>query len=131
MDSRVRGATAVPKLLATTIGAFRDLLRAEIRLLVKDAGDFASAKARSVGMLVGGAVLGFIALVFLCLGAAAGLANVLPAWAAALIVAAGLLLLAGVLAFIGVRGLKKKFTAPAEMKSRIKEDLRWAANGSH
>jgi hypothetical protein len=131
MDARLRGATAVPKLFATTVGAFRGLLRAESRLLVQEASDFAAGKARSVATLLGGAVFGFIALVFLALGAAAGLANVLPVWAAVLIVAAGLLLIAGLLAFIGIRGLKKKFTAPAQMASRIKEDLRWAANGSH
>jgi Putative Actinobacterial Holin-X, holin superfamily III len=131
MDSRVRGATAIPRMIATTVGAFRGLLRAEVRLLVQEASAFAGEKARSIGMLVFGAILGFIALVFLALGAAAGLANVLPAWAAALIVAGGLLLIAALLAYVGIRGLKKKFTAPAQMADRIKEDLRWAANGSH
>jgi hypothetical protein len=118
-------------MIATTVGAFRGLLRAEVRLLVQEASAFAGAKARSIGALLFGAILGFIALVFLALGAAAGLANVVPAWAAALIVAVGLLLIAGVLAYVGIRGLKKKFTAPAQMADRIKEDLRWAANGSH
>jgi MFS family permease len=131
MDSRIRGATAVPKLFATTIGAFRDLLRAEVKLLLKEAGAFAQGKARAVGLLVGGAVFGFIALMFLAGAAAAGLANELPLWAAILIVAAVLLIIAGVLALVGIRGMKKKFTAPAEAAQRIKEDLRWAANGSH
>jgi hypothetical protein len=130
MESRVREVTAIPKMVATTVGAFRNLLRAEMRLLVQEANAFAADKARSVGILLGGAILGFIALVFLCLGAAAGLANVVPAWAAALIVAAGLLLLAALLAYLGVRGLKKKFTAPREAADRIKEDLRWAGNGA-
>jgi cytochrome c biogenesis protein CcdA len=131
MDSRIRGATAVPRLFASTIGAFRDLLRAEAKLLVKEASSFAQDKARGVGLLVGGAVFGFIALMFFAGAAAAGLANVLPVWAAILIVAAILILIAGVLAFVGIRILKKKFTAPAEAAQRIKEDLRWAANGSH
>jgi MFS family permease len=131
MDSRIRGATALPRLLATTVGAFRDLLRAEAKLLVKEAGVYAQGKAIGVGLLVGGAVFGFIALMFLAGAAAAGLANVLPVWAAILIVAAILILIAAVLAFAGIRALKKKFTAPAEAAQRIKEDLRWAANGSH
>ena len=131
MDSPGRRATAIPKMFVSTVGAFRGLLRAETRLLFQEASAFAAAKARSVATLVGGAVLGFIALVFLALGAAAGLANVVPAWAAALIVAGGLLLIAALLAYVGMRGLKKKFIAPQQMAERIKEDLRWAANGSH
>ena len=131
MDSRIRGATAVPKLFATTVGAFRDLLRAEAKLLMREAGTFEQGKARGVALLLGGAVFGFIALMFLAGAAAAGLANVLPLWAAILIVAALLLIIMGILAFAGIRELKKKFTAPAEAAQRIKEDLRWAANGSH
>ena len=131
MDSRIRGATAVPKLFATTIGAFRDLLRAEIKRLVEEAKAFGQAKARSAALLAGGAVFGFLALMFLAGAAAAGLANVLPVWAAILIVAFVLLIIAGILAMVGARGMKKKFTAPAEAAARIKEDLRWAANGSH
>ena len=133
MDSRIRGATAVPRLLATTVGAFRDLLRAEAKLLAKEAAAFGQGKARSMGLLVGAAVFGFIALMFLAGAAAAGLANVLPVWAAILIVAVGLLDpdRRRSSRYVGVRGLKKKFTAPAEAAERIKEDLRWAANGSH
>jgi hypothetical protein len=131
MDSRIRGATAVPRLFATTVGAFRDLLRAEAKLLIKEAAAFAQGKAQGLGLLVGGAVFGFIALMFLAGAAAAGLANVLPVWAAILIVAVILILIAAVLALVGIRVLKKKFTAPAEAAQRIKEDLRWAANGSH
>jgi protein-S-isoprenylcysteine O-methyltransferase Ste14 len=128
MGSRGNGATAIPKLFTQTVAAFRALLRAESRMLVREASAFASAKARSVATLIGAAVLAFIALVFFALAAAAGLANVVPAWAAALIVAAGLLLIGALLAYLGIRGLKKKFTAPREAADRIKEDLRWATN---
>jgi protein-S-isoprenylcysteine O-methyltransferase Ste14 len=130
MGSRGNGATAIPKLFTQTVAAFRALLRAESRMLVREASAFASAKARSVATLIGAAVLAFIALVFFALAAAAGLANVVPAWAAALIVAAGLLLIGALLAYLGIRGLKKKFTAPREAADRIKEDLRWATNGA-
>ena len=58
MDSRIRGVTTVPKLLATTVGAFRDLLRAEVKLLAKEAATFAQGKARSMGLLLGAAVFG-------------------------------------------------------------------------
>src|SRR5262245_59169713 len=131
MDSRIRGATAVPRLFASTLGAFRDLLRAEAKLLVKEAAAYGQEKAMGLGLVVGGAVFGFIALMFFAGAAAAGLANVLPVWAAILIVAAILVLVAGILAFVGTRILKRKFTAPAEAAARIKEDLRWASNGSH
>jgi 4-hydroxybenzoate polyprenyltransferase len=131
MDSRIRGATAVPKLFATTIGAFRDLLRAEAKLLAKKAAEYGQEKAMGLGMMVGAAAFGFIALMFFAGAAAAGLANVLPLWLAILIVAVILVAIAAVLALVGRNILKKKFTAPAEAAARIKEDLRWAANGSH
>jgi hypothetical protein len=131
MDSRIRGATAVPRLFASTIGAFRDLLRAEAKLLAKEAAAYGQEKAMGVGLVVGAAVFGFIALMFFAGAAAAALALVLPVWAAILIVAGILVLIAAVLALVGRRILQKKFTAPAEAAQRIKEDLRWAANGSH
>ena len=131
MDSRIRGATAVPRLFASTIGAFRDLLRAELKLLAKEAAAYGQEKAMGLGLLVGGAIFGFIALMFFAGAAAAALAIVLPVWAAILIVAGILVLIAAVLALIGRRILQKKFTAPAEAAQRIKEDLRWAANGGH
>ena len=131
MDSRFRGATAVPRLFASTVTAFRDLIRAEIKLLAKEAAAYGQEKAMGVGLMVGAAVFGFIALMFFAGAAAAALALVLPVWAAILIVAAILVIIAAVLALVGRNILRKKFTAPAEAAQRIKEDLRWAANGSH
>ena len=60
-----------------------------------------------VGLLVGGALFGLFALAFALATVAAGLATFLSTWLALLIVAAALVLLAGMFAALGVRSLKK------------------------
>jgi hypothetical protein len=59
------------------------------------------------GLLVGAAIFGLFALGFGLAAAAAAIATALSTWIALLIVFGGLLLLAGVLALLGLAGMKK------------------------
>jgi hypothetical protein len=63
--------------------------------------------AAQAGLLVAAAVLLLFGLGFALAGAAAGLDVVLPLWASLLIVAGGIVLVAGALAGIGIASLKK------------------------
>jgi hypothetical protein len=126
----MNGAAALPRLVATTVRALSLLVRAESKLVVREAGKFGGVKVRALVTLGGAAVLGVIAVVFAALAAGAGLAIVLPTWAAALIVAGGLALVSAVLALTGLRGLKRRFAAPRNMVGRMKEDLRWVKSGT-
>src|SRR6185503_15732085 len=85
-----------------------------------------TAKVMAVAALAGAGLFGLFALLFGALAAAAALALVLPAWAAALIVAGGLLLLAVPAALIGIRRLKKPPLKPEETVRTVKEDVEWA-----
>jgi uncharacterized membrane protein YqjE len=60
-----------------------------------------------IGLGVGAALFGLFALGFLLAGLAAALALILPNWLALLIVGVGLLVIAGILAALGLRRIKR------------------------
>ena len=105
------------------------LMRSELELAKAEVAD----KSRQAG--VGAALFGAAALLGL-LGAGAftaflivALAIVLPAWAAALIVAVVLLAVAGALALGGKRQMSKAGPpVPAVAMASLKEDLAWLVN---
>jgi dipeptide/tripeptide permease len=66
------------------------------------------------------------ALFALIVAAICGLATVVAPWLAALIVAGALLVIAGVLAMIGLKALKKSSLAPKETVRTLQEDVQWA-----
>ena len=79
----------------------------ELELAMLELKRKVAALGVGIGLLLAGAVFGLLALGFALAGAAAGFATFLPTWLALLIVAGCLVLLAGALAAIGVRSLKK------------------------
>lgn len=100
------------------------LVRAELELAKAELTKAAKEKATGAGLLVGAAVLGWLAAQGLLITAALGLALVLPAWAAALIVSAVLLVGGAVLGLVA----KGKLTAPMSLettKRNLEEDLAW------
>ncbi len=108
----------IPRLLT-------DLVRGEIEALQKELIDKVKHAGVGIGLLVGAASLAFFALGVFVAAAVLGLAVVLPAWAAALIVAGTLLLIAGILVAIGVQQIKEG-TPPTPTKTidSIKQDVR-------
>ena len=86
-----------------------------------------------IGLAIGGALFGLFALGFLFATIAAALATVLDTWLALLIVAAGLLGLAGALAAVGI-SLIKRGTPPVPEQAIEEAKLTTEAlrsNGSH
>ena len=83
-----------------------DLIKAEIERFKNEI----SAKAKAVGLGVAffavAGVFGFFALATLIAAAVLGIAVALPAWLSALIVAVVLLIVAGILAYLGLSKLK-------------------------
>jgi apolipoprotein N-acyltransferase len=72
------------------------------------------------------AVMGLFLVGFLAAAAAAALALVLPSWAALLIVAGVFLLAAVVAVMIGRARMKSPPIAPEKAKANLKEDVEWA-----
>jgi hypothetical protein len=85
------------------------LAAAELKKKVADLG-------LGIGLLAGAALFGLFALAFALAAIAAGLATAVPTWLALLIVMAGLILLAGVLAVIG-RSTVQRATPPVPQQA--------------
>lgn len=85
----------------------REFVRLEVELATAELKKKAAALGTGLGLMVGAAVLAFLALTFGLLAAAAGLATTLSVWASLLIVCGGLVLITAVLTFVGYRMLQK------------------------
>jgi hypothetical protein len=83
------------------------LARLELELALLEVKRKASALGIGIGLVVGAAVVGLFGLGFVLLTLAAVLDTFLATWLALLIVTAALLLLAGGLAFAGLRLIKR------------------------
>lgn len=107
----------LPRLLVDLIRGELDSLKNEIVEKLKHAGI-------GIGLFVGAGVFAFFAIGVLLAAAVLGIATALPAWLAALIVAAALLLITLILVLAGVANLKKGVPpAPTETIESVKKDI--------
>jgi Putative Actinobacterial Holin-X, holin superfamily III len=123
---RLEARQSTPELVRSIATDTSALLKQEIELArqeLKEAG-IARLKGGVFMAAAGAAVL--LMLAFLALAAAVALDAILPGWASRLIVAGGLLALAGLAAGLGLRRMKRPSLAPEEAKRTVKEDLAWA-----
>ncbi|WP_431219687.1 phage holin family protein [Leifsonia xyli] len=108
--------TDLPKLIVGLFTAELNHLKAELAEKAKHAGV-------GMGLLAAAALLLFYGLGALIAAGILGIAVALPAWAAALIVFGALVVIAVVLALIGVRSFKKMDgVAPSQTIDSIKQD---------
>jgi Putative Actinobacterial Holin-X, holin superfamily III len=99
----------------------REFVRLELELATAELKKKAAALGTGLGLMVGAAVLAFLALTFGLLAAAAGLATTLPVWASLLIVCGALVLITAILVFVGYRMLQK---GPKPMPEQAVEEAR-------
>ena len=122
-DARERPIGELVKDLA---GQTSTLVRQEIQLAQAELTTKGKTAGRGVGMLVGAAIAGLLALIALTWGLIAALDTGLPLWLAALIV----MLLWGVVgAVLATRGRKElqQATPPVpQTVETVKEDIQWA-----
>jgi len=117
----------------TEIGALFGELSEEAKLLVRQEVELAKAELREstqhatgVGAGFGAAALvGYLALAVLAIAAALGLAEVMPAGFAFLIVGLVLAGVAGIAFLIGRKNLQALNPVPRKTIDTIKEDLSW------
>lgn len=115
-------ASAAVKAVADDASA---LVRAEIALAKAEIAQSVREKALGGGLLTAAAVLAWLGAQALLVAAGFALALVMPAWAAALVVAGALLLAGVVFALVG----RRKVATPVRIdttKTNIAEDLSWA-----
>ena len=116
----------IGQILTSVVGGFGILARKHVELAKIEAAEAVSVRGKGAGMMAGVAVVAMYAIGFLFAAGAAALALVVPVWAAILIVAVLMFLVAWVLIMIGRRTIKSA-PAPAERtQEALKEDMRWA-----
>ena len=113
------------KLIADIPTLLMDLVRGEIESFKQEIIGKLKLAGVGLGLLVGAATFAFFALLVLIAAAVLGLATVLPAWASALIIGGAILVIAVILALVGIANLKKGVPpAPTETIKSIKKDVR-------
>jgi uncharacterized membrane protein len=120
------GRRPLGTVVASAVDGLRTLAREHLELAKIEASEAASVRGRGAGMFAAAGVVGMYAIGFAAAAGAAGLAVVLPVWAAILIVTALLVLVAGVLVLIGRRTLRTAPTPGERIRETVKEDARWA-----
>jgi uncharacterized membrane protein YqjE len=100
------------------------LVQSEIQLAKLELSTKLKAAGIGAGMLAAAAFFALVFFAVLVSAAVMGLAEVMPGWAAALIVAAVFLILAAVLALLGINRLKKGVPPiPEESIESVKADV--------
>jgi uncharacterized membrane protein YqjE len=108
-----------------------DLVRSELRLAQAELTEKGKAAGLGVGLFSAAGVLGLFAFGTLIAAAILALAEALPAWAAALIVAGVLLVAAGIAALIGKKEVAGATPpAPERALAGVKRDVA-ALKGGH
>ncbi len=101
------------------------LVRQEVALAQTELTQKATTVGKNVGFLVVGGAVGYAALLAILAAAIIGLANFVPAWAAALIVGAVVAIVAFLLVSSALKSLKETNLAPRQTVETLKEDAEW------
>ncbi len=123
VDARERGIGELVKDLA---GQTSTLVRQEIQLAQAELTSKGKLAGRGVGMLVGAAIAGLLALIALTAGLIAALDTGLPLWLAAVIVMVLWGVGAAVLATRGRKELQQATPPVPQTVETVKEDIQWA-----
>jgi uncharacterized membrane protein YqjE len=109
---------SIPELISRLIGDEIRSARIELTSKLKEA-------ALGAGLLIAGIVVGLFTVGALIATAIIGLANVLPPWLAALIVAVALLVITVILVLLGLRKVKRGVPpVPQNSIASVKKDVR-------
>ena len=130
MPERAESRSAQPRkrslltLISDVPGLISSLVRDELEQLKQEVIGKLKHAGVGVGLLVCAGTFLFFALGVFVAAAIIGLATVLPAWAAALIVGGALLVIAVILILSGLANLKKGVPpAPTKTISSVKKDV--------
>ena len=104
------------------------LVRQEVALAQTELTKKATTVGKNVGYLVVGGAVGYAAALALIAAIIIGLANFIPAWAAALIVSVVVGIAAYMMISSALAALKKTDLTPRETVETLKEDAQWLKN---
>ena len=120
--------TSIGSLIGNISNDLSQLFRQEVELAKVELKQEAAKAGKAAGMLGVAAFAGYLAVVLLSFAAVFGLANVLDAGWAALIVAAVWAIVGGVLFATGRTKLKTVDPVPHRTVNTLKEDAQWLKN---
>ena len=115
----------VSAVLHDIAGNLEDIVRAELRLAKREITQEAGKATAGVVMIVAGAMMLGIAGIFLLLAIVYALSLVMPAWAAALIVAGGEAIMAAIFVGVGIQRIKATRAVP-RTRATLQENVEWA-----
>jgi tetrahydromethanopterin S-methyltransferase subunit C len=119
-----RGLRPLPQLAKDLVAQLRRLIASELALFKAEMTAKAKAAGMGAGLLAGALLFLFFAFGVLVTAAVLGFALILPAWLAALIVAAILIVIAVVIGLIGWRSLKRGIPpVPEDLGSELSADF--------
>jgi uncharacterized membrane protein YqjE len=114
------------EILQDIVRDFQSMLRAELQLARAELAESAQRAGKAGGLFGAAALTGLLGAMCLVTACIAGLALVMPVWAAALIAMFVLLCIAGA-CYAGARSkLKQVNPAPRQTIDTLKEDVEWA-----
>ena len=119
------GDRSLTELLSELTGDFSTLVRQEVELAKAEVKQEAKHVGQAAGALVGGAVAAFVTLLLLAFALAWGLAELMPAGVAFLIVGILFGIGAAVLLQSGRTKLQRVDPAPTQTIETLKEDKQW------
>jgi hypothetical protein len=108
-----------------------NLMRQEVQLARTEISQNVVRAAKNAGLLIGAGMAAFFAAQALIACGILALAQIVAPWLAALVVALALLIVAGVLATMGIEALRKSSLTPKQTVETIREDVRWAKQQIH
>ena len=114
------------QVVASVVGGFGILARKHVELAKIEAAEAVAVRGKGAGMMAGAAVVAMYAIGFLFAAGAAALALVVPVWAAILIVAVLMFLVAWVLVKLGRRTIKSAPAPGERTQETLKENMAWA-----
>jgi hypothetical protein len=102
------------------------LVRQEVNLAKTEMSQKASTAGRQVGVLAAGGAVAYAGLLAIVAGVIVLLNDVMPLWAAALLVGSVVAVVGYLLVRRALDALKREDFAPRETMETLKEDQRWA-----
>lgn len=126
-----RDASSVGRLLTQLVDDVAVLIRKELALAGSEVSHSIEQAKAGVGGLVGGGAVLYAGMLFLLLAATLGLAEVMPAWAAALIVG-GAVSLVGLIMFQGGKSrMQPSAFTPDRTKRAVRDDAEMIRRQTH
>ena len=113
-------------LVSRTANDLGQLVRDEIELAKVEIKDEVKTAGKAGALMGAAGLLGYLALALVCFAAAWGLAEVMPAGFAFLIVGAVVAVIAGITFLVGRKDLESFDPVPKQTVETIQEDVKWA-----